>query len=250
MGDKMGRVLKRVPLDFNWPLNKIWGGYINPYSSKSVTCPECNSSGQSLEYEALQDKWYGYSTFKPEDRGSIPFLPTDTIIRECAERNVNRDTSYYGTGETAIVREANRLCNLFNKSWSHHLNDEDVAILIADNRLLELTHDWKDGKWQPKEPQYIPTAKEVNEWSLQGMGHDSIDCWVVVEAECKKLGYETECSHCNGEGELWPSQEIKQLHDTWVEVEPPIGEGYQLWETTSEGSPVSPVFTAIEELCE
>jgi hypothetical protein len=33
-------------------------------------------------------------------------------------------------------------------------------------------------------------------------------------------------------------------------VEPPEGEGYQLWETTSEGSPVSPVFKTLDELCE
>ncbi len=32
--------------------------------------------------------------------------------------------------------------------------------------------------------------------------------------------------------------------------EPPEGEGYQLWETTSEGSPVSPVFKTLDELCE
>lgn len=32
-------------------------------------------------------------------------------------------------------------------------------------------------------------------------------------------------------------------------IEPPIGEGYQLWETTSEGSPVSPVFKTLDELC-
>lgn len=31
---------------------------------------------------------------------------------------------------------------------------------------------------------------------------------------------------------------------------PPKGEGYQLWETTSEGSPVSPVFETLDELCE
>lgn len=33
-------------------------------------------------------------------------------------------------------------------------------------------------------------------------------------------------------------------------MEPPVGEGYQLWETTSEGSPISPVFTTLEELCD
>jgi hypothetical protein len=33
-------------------------------------------------------------------------------------------------------------------------------------------------------------------------------------------------------------------------IEPPKGKGYQCWETTSEGSPISPVFKTFEELCE
>lgn len=33
-------------------------------------------------------------------------------------------------------------------------------------------------------------------------------------------------------------------------VGPPKGDGFQLWETTSEGSPVSPVFKTLDELCE
>jgi len=33
------------------------------------------------------------------------------------------------------------------------------------------------------------------------------------------------------------------------DVEPPTGEGFQLWESVSEGSPVSPVFDTKEKLC-
>ena len=33
-------------------------------------------------------------------------------------------------------------------------------------------------------------------------------------------------------------------------IGPPEGECYQLWETTTEGSPVSPVFKTLDELCE
>ena len=40
---------------------------------------------------------------------------------------------------------------------------------------------------------------------------------------------------------------IKKLKEM---LAPPVGEGYQLWETTSEGSPISPVFATIDELCE
>jgi hypothetical protein len=34
----------------------------------------------------------------------------------------------------------------------------------------------------------------------------------------------------------------------WERIEPPVGDGYQLWETVSEGSPVSPVFESREAL--
>ena len=34
----MGRELKRVPLDFDWPQNKVWHGYLNPYHS--TKCPD------------------------------------------------------------------------------------------------------------------------------------------------------------------------------------------------------------------
>jgi hypothetical protein len=35
---------------------------------------------------------------------------------------------------------------------------------------------------------------------------------------------------------------------TIKELEPPNGDGFQMWETTSEGSPMSPVFATPEEL--
>ena len=34
------------------------------------------------------------------------------------------------------------------------------------------------------------------------------------------------------------------------QFEPPEGEGYQLWGTTTEGEPRSPVFKTLDELCE
>ena len=36
------------------------------------------------------------------------------------------------------------------------------------------------------------------------------------------------------------------IHTT--DIEPPTGEGWQVWETVSEGSPISPVFATPEEL--
>lgn len=56
--------------------------------------------------------------------------------------------------------------------------------------------------------------------------------------ECKKyakiMGIEFHKSDC---------PDYKKLHD------PPKGDGYQCWESTSEGSPISPVFKTLDELC-
>ena len=57
------------------------------------------------------------------------------------------------------------------------------------------------------------------------------------------------CTRCAGSGKVWPTPEIKQQCDDWQATPPPTGDGYQLWSDTSEGSPVSPVFTTLDELC-
>lgn len=36
----MGREVKRVPLDFDWPMEKIWEGYLRD----NVQCPDCKAS--------------------------------------------------------------------------------------------------------------------------------------------------------------------------------------------------------------
>jgi hypothetical protein len=148
-----------------------------------------------------------------------------------------------------VAREANRLAELWNGLWCHHLNQADVDALIEDGRLMDFTHTWKAGEgWKVKDPPYRPTAAEVNIWSCSSMGHDAINQWIVISAECKRLGYEERCRRCEGEGSLWPSPEIKAAADAWERTEPPTGEGWQVWETVSEGSAITPVFATREAL--
>ena len=64
----MGRELKRVPLDFVWPLNEPWRGYVNPLHC-ATKCAACDGTGSSPEARHLRDLWYGYTPFRPEDRG-------------------------------------------------------------------------------------------------------------------------------------------------------------------------------------
>ena len=252
----MGRELKKVPLDFNWPIEKVWEGYINPYKKEITECSNCNGSGISTEARFLQDKWYGYVPFKPEDRDSTPFIPTEAIIQKIVKDKWNNPyvRQYtYCFEEEFMKKESERLCKLWNKAWMHHLNNIDIAILIAHNRLGDFTHIYTKNGWQPKDPPYIPTAREVNEWGLTNLGHDCINCYLVVKAECERLHQKYTCSECEGKGYAARSdlikKDIEEAHANWKPVKPPIGEGFQLWETTSEGSPMTPVFKSLKELC-
>lgn len=245
----MGRQLRRVALDFNWPQDTVWKGFINPHYDKQHDCEACNHSGYSPQAYHLYQQWYGYVHFNPESRGSRPWTPEDAPVKAFAERNVGRSPNFYGSSDAAIEREALRLSNHFNRSMSHHLNQEDVDALVEAGRLVDFTHTWTRGEgWKPKIPAYHPTAAEVNAWSLQGMGHDSINQGVVVRAACVRAGHPVDCEHCAGEGVIWDSPEAKQLAETWEEEQPPSGPGYQLWETVTEGSPISPVFERPEDL--
>ena len=111
----------------------------------------------------------------------------------------------------------------------HHLNADDVKALCDANRLMDFTHIWtKETGWKPKDQPYIPTPEEVNEWSLHSIAHHSINCSVVIYAECKRLGVDPICQGCHGEGIIWDNPKDKQAYDDWSRTEPPEGGGYQI----------------------
>lgn len=82
------------------------------------------------------------------------------------------------------------------------------------------------------------------------IAHDSIDHWNFDKKIIAAAGLPDtwgQCPTCSGRGHLaTPEQEAAQ--EAWERTEPPEGEGYQLWETVSEGSPITPVFATAEEL--
>lgn len=243
------RDVKRVPLDFDWPLGKVWEGYLLPDALHEQSCESCDGSGYSSDARHLQDRWYGEMPFDPSDTGSTPLTAETAAVRAFAERNVSDAPDFYGKDEAAIVREATRLATMWNSQWSHHLDQDDVDALLAAGRLMDFTHTIVRGEgWKPIEPTPTVTAEQVNEWSLRGIGHDGINCWVVIKAKCERLGVSETCAKCEGQGstEKYPGQRAEA--EAWTDAEPPEGEGWQLWETTSEGSPSSPVFKTPEAL--
>lgn len=59
----MGLELKRVALDFVWPVNAIWRGYINPHDARQHECQACEGSGSSPTARRLGAQWYGNAPF-------------------------------------------------------------------------------------------------------------------------------------------------------------------------------------------
>lgn len=244
----MSREVRRVPLDFDWPLNKVWQGYLTPERLHGQPCPDCKN-GYSPRAEELFDLWYGYRPFDPVSTGSTPLRCDTPAVREFAERNVTRSPEFYGTGEAAIVREAQRLANLWNGAWSHHITQDDVDALVAAGRLMDFTHTWSpETRWQKIEPPVTPTVEQVNEWSLRGFGHDSLNASIVIRARCGREGVHDTCPRCDGHAsiETYPGQRADA--EAWEPSNPPEGEGWQLWETVSEGSPITPVFASTDAL--
>ena len=58
------------------------------------------------------------------------------------------------------------------------------------------------------------------------------------------------CTNCNGEGYIDTYEGQTADRNAWKPTEPPTGEGWQMWETVSEGSPVSPVMETPEDLAQ
>ncbi len=238
--------VRRVPLDFDAPLKEVWPGFLMPERLSENSCPDCKN-GYSPRAQYLFDLWYGHVPFAP----ASPLQTDNPAVRAFAERNVSRSPEYYGVGEPAIRAEARRLTFLWNGMWCHHLRQEDVDALVAAGRLMDFTHKWsQETRWQKIEPPVVPTAEQVNQWSLRGMGHDSINASVVVTARCEREGVSETCATCEGHAsiEAYPGQRAEA--EAWEPTEPPAGEGWQLWETTSEGSPASPVFPTAELLAQ
>lgn len=220
----MGRKLMRVPLEFKWPLNQVWVGYLNPFSSEK--CTACDGDGLNPATIKLNEDWYA-----------------------------SNNAHYVSISD-------NRRYN--SNAWQHQLTEIEVKALVDAGRLMDFTRTPRNeeqrqivkekianggNSWLPEDNGYMPTPEEVNEWSKSGFGHDAINRMICVEARAKHLGVYGKCEYCKGEGVFWATPEIEKMNDDWVDIHPPTGEGFQLWTTTNEGAPITPVFSTLEALC-
>lgn len=198
----MGKELRRVPLDFDWPLNKIWGGYVNPHYKFCPGCHETDHLG------------------KP--RGGTGTTPARAYLSEMVRLLMLAGND--GQGKRG------------NGLWPHPWVKENPmwhGLPAPDKELMELT-DALAGRPCDRGP----------------FGYDSSDNWTALGKILKAAKVPKDwgiCKVCKGSG-IDPA--AKAAYRKWRPKEPPKGDGYQLWETTTEGSPVSPVFKTLQELCD
>jgi hypothetical protein len=236
----MGREVKRVPLDFDAPLREVWEGFVRPDSHTFPPCEDCS-------YEELP-------SFMSV---AFPTPPSGTgLTREA-----------YAVSQTFYPHMiggpmADRL------AWCDKLGQAEVDMLVEERRIgfhtlwdrEELPEPWEMDEGHPIRYRFVrndnpnPTAAEVNEANRgrRGFGdgvHDALNHHLLVRFRCKQLGIEVQCKTCDGNGDIAAAEQREEV-ESWEGAEPPEGEGWQLWETTSEGSPISPVFAEAESLAQ
>jgi hypothetical protein len=269
----MSREVRRIALDFDAPVGKVWEGYLNPYRDRARKCA-CFAEGRnglSPRAHELTERWWGYSHFTPEMNDSTPISHLHPHIAAIAKHNLLWSPEHFslsleevqaffdagGDPETATcdvsaeyIFEALRLARHYNSLWKYHLNESDIDILVKRPEALGNTHHQdEDGSWIENNPRVRPTTEELQTLMMTSISDSRIE-YHLINGICENEGVPYLCDGCEGDIEIWPSPEDRKLYDEWERPEPPSGVGYQLWSTVTEGTPNSPVFETPEELAD
>lgn len=187
----MGREIKRVPLNFDWPIGKVWSGFVNPHYKK---CPDCDS-GHTVGGEML--------------KAIISLIMI--------------------AGGDAADGEKRKIDS--GRFWPH-----------------PYLHQIGCYSFKTVTPDMAELSAGLAGRSPSFMGHDSIDNYSARKKIVKAAGLSKRwgiCPTCEGRA-IDPA--VRRKFERWKPKEPPIGDGWQLWETVSEGAPITPVLASADDL--
>lgn len=194
----MGREVRRVPLDFDWPIGELWGGFLMPDRLRGAPCATCAGSGSTNELEWLTKVGYilsGLADDHTEAERGRPMHPWLTPLREIS----------YGSRSQRP-----------GPKFAEFVDGLTLGKVDADRMFGRETYRMTTAL---REAAGLP-----DEWGC--------------------------CPDCGGQGETetYPGQRAEA--DAWERTDPPEGDGWQLWSTTTEGHPMTPVFATAEALAE
>lgn len=196
----MGRQVRRVPIDFDWPLDKVWEGFLLPDRLHEDRCPHC-TRGMTAAAEWLQTL-----------ASRIDMLGSDI-------------------GDQKRGRPMHPW--LAQDGYPPHDDRHQVVRPSADilDLLAGLTDESPDRIMSPmRGGDGYRIARKI----VEAAGLDS-KTWGV-------------CPTCDGHASIEKYEGQRAEAEAWEPTGPPEGEGWQLWETVTEGSPISPVFADADGL--
>jgi hypothetical protein len=238
----MSREVRRVPLGFQWPMNKVWKGYVTPRELRLPDCPACSGSGYTpaaswvntllsrlsmlcrdvaeQELGRAMHPWLAQDRYPPTREVRRPVTENERLV---ARLNV---AAAEDRGVAASPRDYQRA--------------EDESTEVAGYEVLRPTRDILE----------LARALAGEERARYVGDFGSTDTWHMAKNLYQLLGLPEDwdyCKECGGSGS-GGTPEQRAARDAWEWEQPPSGEGWQYWETVSEGSPISPVFSSAEDL--
>lgn len=202
----MGRQIRRVPLDFDWPLNKTWDGFVNPHWRE---CPEVERG----------------NCHNGEDNNGAWLTAISHLIAGVGREGATTPEEREALRGRGCLSPHPYLTQWGQAPHTRGRSGEAPRMVVPDARMAEFVAGLSGGdhvdRWSGSEVAYgirrklIKAAKMPEDWGC--------------------------CLVCGGTGQ---DPATLPAYEAWKPTPPPTGEGWQLWENTSEGSPVSIVFTS------
>lgn len=211
----MGRELRRVPFDFDHPIGEVWPGFVcelgGPCPENNKTCFNGNTSGGA---------WLESICRLIDIAAKEGMVSADE--RAHYARHPNQRT--YPHPYLSEFPQAPRFQYHYRRPGQESnlvpLTDElaDLIVGLTGLKKSEVGERFSSGHSYEIAKALLKKAKMPARWGV--------------------------CTVCDGHAD---DPKKRAAVEAWKETPPPTGEGYQVWETVSEGSPISPVFrTAVK----
>lgn len=236
----MGRKIRRVPLDFDWPIREVWKGFLNEHYKRCPGVPpDVCVGGQTAAAQ-----WF-------DSVVRLIVMLGDEAIESAPEYREHH------------ARTSRIYPHPYLEGWAQaprtSLPQEAVerlrALRIEQTLELRLAAQQKVFKEFP--PRLLPLTSELAAF-VQGLGGGNMrssllghfDSFPIAQALRRAAGVDEQwgiCTLCKGDA---TDPTARAAAEAWTPTPPPTGDGWQLWETTTEGSPVSPVLPTREAFIE
>ncbi|MDO8598606.1 MAG: hypothetical protein Q7S02_00695, partial [bacterium] len=232
------RTVKRVPLDFRWPYDKLWRGYVNRWADRVVReCRHCHGTGYNEKTHRLELDYYDHDGFG-HTRQWVDDITLDEIEALARKLRFSHVTHDWVEGHGLVPKRWE------TKGWWCQYCGESVPQLSSEHHTGLCSCGGYERKMLLLDGDDIRLHMPSIDQAVRRrgpMGFDGIDRLIRIEARAKRLGFWGRCKRCRGKGEKINRRRKHAVkkYFRWRSFDPPKGSGWQLWQTTSKGSPCS-----------